>query len=267
MFVTQRRLLCVLCLSALLMFGGCQGEEPEDRWIPPSLTDELAADPDPRIVVKRMIDFLRDQPELAAEALVTYEAPQETGQTLEFDMLQRFALARPDRLRWTTVYDDGVIDTAWYSNGRFSLLKLPANRWGQVDGPSTTREMLAYLADDYELDIPFGDLFSSGNLEELWLGSEVAELSWVGEAWVEGHWTDHVAASRPGVDFELWVRKGDQPFPAKISIDYTDADGQPHYAARFRKWSSTVPASTDFVFTPPPGAERVEMVQEGEGRQ
>lgn len=258
------RLLWVLCLSTLLLIGGCRGEEPEDAWTPPPLADELATDPDPSAVIKEMIDFLKDQPEITAEALVTYEAPQESGQTLEFEMLQRIALARPDRLHWTTLHDDGVVDNAWFSNGRFNMLKLPANIWGQVDGPSTTREMLAYLADDYELDIPFGDLFSSRNLEQLWLGSEVAELWWVGEAWVQGHWTHHIAASRPGVDFELWVRKGDRPFPAKISITYTDAETQPSYVARFRKWSTTLPASTEFAFTPPPGAQRIEIVRGGE---
>ena len=260
MFEITKQSKWLLCLSMLVVIVGCQGEKPEDAWTPAPLTDELAEDPDARAIVQGLVDFIRNQPEIAVEALVSYEAPQEFGQKLEFDLLQRVALARPDRMRWTTVHDDGVMDTAWISDGRFTMLKQPANLWGQIDGPTTNREMLDVLVDDYELDVPFGELLNAGELERLWLGDEVTELSWIGEAWVQGHWTHHIAMNRPGVEVEVWVQKGERPFPAKLTIDYTDVEGRPSYAARFRKWTTEIPASVDFTFTPPPGAQRIEIV-------
>ena len=84
---------------------------------------------------------------------------------------------------------------------------------------------------------------------------------WVGEAWVEGYWTDHVAVRKPGGDLELWVRKGDEPFLAKMTVTFTEVDGQPVYAARLRKWATSVAeVEADFSFVPPEGSEQVEVV-------
>ncbi len=60
---------------------------------------------------------------------------------------------------------------------------------------------------------------------------------------------------------ELWVRKGDEPFLAKMTVAFTEADGQPTYVARFRKWATSVAdVEADFSFVPPEGSEQVEVV-------
>jgi hypothetical protein len=260
MFGRTGHLSCLPLLLALIVIAGCRTEHTEEVWTPPPLTDELAEDPDPRVVVKDLIDFMKSLREITVEALVSYEAPQEYGQNLEYDLLQRVALAPPDRMRWMTVHDDGVLDTAWIADGVFTMLKQPANIWGQIEGPPTNREMVGLLMDAYEIDVPFGELLTTSELEQLWLGDEVTELWWVGEAWVQGQWTHHIAMTRPGVEVELWVRKGSEPFPAKMSIEYTEVDGRPSYVARFRKWAAVIPDSMDFGFTLPPDATRVEIV-------
>ena len=106
--------------------------------------------------------------------------------------------------------------------------------------------------------MPFVDILS-GQMADLWVDGDVS--SWfVGEAWVDGHWTNHIALRRDGVDFEIWVRKGEQPFPVKISIVLTEEDGMPRNTTRFRKWATAVPPSVSFDFVPPEGAEQIEVV-------
>jgi len=258
------RLLPLLLLAAV---AGCQQETRQTApdstglaWTPPALSDEDWEEPDGREVVQRTIDFMGAQTQLLTEALVSYQAVQESGQSLHFDLLQRMAVQRPDRLHWVTLNDDGSTDSAWFSEGQFTLLRQPANLWGTVRVPASIPEMVEHLAREYELDVPFGDILAA-SLAGLWLGPDVTEVWWVGEAWVEGHWTDHVALRKPGADIELWVRQGDEPFPAKMVVSYTDAEGQPTYVARFRKWATSVAeVETDLSFTPPPDSEQVEVV-------
>jgi hypothetical protein len=70
-----------------------------------------------------------------------------------------------------------------------------------------------------------------------------------------------VAVRKPDVDFELWVRKGDEPFLAKMAISFMAEEGQPTYVARFRKWATSVTDGTTlFTFAPPPDAEQIEVV-------
>jgi len=264
----KRLVLIRLALPALLVgAAGCDqqmreaGPETADRaWTPPALSDEDWEEPEGREVIQRNIDFMKAQQELMTEALVSYEAVQESGQNLHFDLLQRMAVQRPDKLHWVTLNDDGSTDSAWFADGRFTLLRQPANLWGQIRVPPTIPEMVKRVSDVYDLDVPFGDILTS-DLSELWLGEEVTEVWWVGEAWVEGYWTDHVALRKPGADLELWVRKGDEPFLAKMAVAFTEDEGKPTYVARFRKWMTALPTDmTDFTFTPPADAEQVEVV-------
>ncbi len=251
------RLSVLLTLAGIV---GCNQEAADHSWTPPALADQDWQEPDGREVVRRLTDFMSGQQEFATEAVVTYGALQESGQKLHFDLLQRMAVRKPDKLHWVTLNDDGTTDSAWFSDGTFTLLKQPANVWGQIDVPHTIPEMVDRLVGEYDLDVPFRDILA-GDPAEIWLGEDVTSVWWVGEAWVEGYWTDHVAVRKPGVDFELWVRKRGDPFLAKIAIAFTDEQGQPTYVARFRKWETSVAAVvTDFTFTPPPDAEQIEVV-------
>jgi len=265
--MTRLTLIRMLLLPAFVGVAGCNQEVQETGqasadgvWTPPALVDEGWEEPDGREVIQRSIDFMKAQPQLLTEALVSYQAVQETGQALHFDLLQRLAVHQPDKLHWVTLNDDGSTDSAWFSDGRFTMLRQPANVWGQIDGPLTIAEMVDRIVDEYDMDVPFRDILA-GDPADLWLSDDVTELWWVGEAWVEGYWTDHVAVRKPGADFELWVRQGDEPFLAKMAIVFTEDDGRPTYVARFRKWATALPADmTDFEFTPPTNSEQVEVV-------
>lgn len=242
--------------------AGCEpsGDQQNLYWSPPALSDEDWQEPDGGEVIQQMVDFMNAQQEIAVEALVSYEALQESGQSLHFDMLQRMAVSRPDKFFFVTLNDDGSADSAWFSDGRFTMLKQPANIWGQIRGPATIPNMVDRLVNEYDLNVPFQAVLMRG-LDGPLTGDDVTSLWWVGEAWVDGFWTNHVALQKPGIDLELWVRKGDEPFPAKVAITYTEEEGRPTYVARFRKWATTVPdAVKQFTFTPPPDGERVEVV-------
>ena len=104
----NRLVLTRLSLLALLVgAAGCDqqmreaGPETADRaWTPPALSDEDWEEPEGRDVVQRTIDFMGAQPQLLTEALVTYQAVQESGQKLHFDLLQRMTVQQPDKLYW-----------------------------------------------------------------------------------------------------------------------------------------------------------------------
>ncbi len=247
----------------VLLLAGCSGAQsspPDAAWVPSPLDIEESPSSDAREVIRRMIGFTAAQQELVAEAFVTYEAVQDSGQKLHFDLLQRMALRRPDKLVWKTLRDDSSVDTAWFSNGRFTLHKQPADLWAQVEAPDNIVDLVTFLDEEYAVSVPFRDLIG-GKAEELWLSDEVTSVLYVGEAWVEGGWSEHVAVRKPGFDFEIWVRKGPEPFLSKLTIAFTDAPGKPVYSARFRKWETRIPDNTLFDFEPPSGSERIEAVR------
>jgi hypothetical protein len=244
------------------VLAGCQAEAPEaeDRlWSPPALTGQTEDLPVGREVVQRVVDFMKNHDQVTFQALATYEVVQDDGQKLQFDMLHRVAVHRPDRIFWETLNDDASVETAWFDAGTFTLLKQPANLWGRIKLPPTISDALTRVADEYNIVVPFLDLIS-GDVAELWLGDEVESVSWVGESWIDGQWTDHVAIRKPEVDLELWFRKGDEPYPAKIVIVRTQEPGLPSYSARFRDWAVVLPDGAIPPFVAPEGSEQVEVV-------
>jgi len=231
----------------------------KQAWSPAPLTGEAGDLPDPRVVIQRALDFVQSHEKFGFEVLSTYEAVQESGQKLQFDMLQRVAIKRPDQLFWKTLHDDAATDSAWYKDGKFTLLRQPANVWGRVAVPSTLPEAMSSIAYEYKVPVPFADLLT-GDAGELWLGEDVEWVNYIGEAWADGQWTDHVALRRPGVDIQIWFRQGDEPYPVKMAIVRTDEDGQPGFSARFREWYTRLPNGAIPEFVPPDGAERLEIV-------
>ena len=246
-------------LVTLLVGCGAGAPKESDVWTPPALPDDAGELPDGREVVQRMVDFMQGNQELAVEARATYESVQESGQKLQFDMLQRVAMRKPDQLFWVTLRDDATQDRAWYDKGRFRVVRQPANLWGEIRLPGEITEAVQELVDNYLIVVPFPDILS-GDPQDLWLGDDVTSIWYVGAAWVDGRWTDHVAIPKPGADIQIWVQQ-DEPFPAKMAIVYTEEEGMPGYTARFSKWSSTLPADPSlFEFTLPEGAEKIDVV-------
>ena len=92
----NRLVLTRLSILALLVgTAGCDqqtreaGPESADRYsTPPALAEQDWEEPEAREVVQRTIDFMGSQTQLLTEALVSYQAVQESGQRLHFDLLQ-----------------------------------------------------------------------------------------------------------------------------------------------------------------------------------
>lgn len=239
--------------------GDAGTESVAAQWNPPPLSEASADFPEPGALLRRTAEFINSQSTFSMEALISFSAQQESGQTLHFDALERLAIQRPDKLTWVTLNDDGTVEQGWLRAGEFTLLKQPANMWGRVAVPSAIPDAVDRLVNEYNLDVPFQELLA-GDLIQRWVGEGVTSLQYVGEEWVQGSWTDHVALRRPGVDFEMWIRHGPEPFPAKMMIILTEDDGKSSYVARFRNWSTTLaPGDATFEFTAPADAQKVQV--------
>jgi hypothetical protein len=206
-----------------------------------------------------MAAFMKEHSDYSFEALSTYQSRQESGQSLHFHLRQRLLVSQPDRLFWQTIQDDARTDSVWYSGGKFSMLKLPDNIYGQIDVPNTIPEMIAIATTDYGIVVPFSDLLASGD-ESVFL-RDLETSQYVGLAWIEGEWTHHVALTNALVDFELWIQAQGDPVLSKLAITWKLEEGHPGYVARFREWKFSPSFSqSQFEFDVPKDAEKIEII-------
>jgi len=256
--------MAVVLMVGLIGLSGCGASGvPDGDSVFAMPTDPPAGDgplPTADEVLEGMVAFMESQQELAVDAYISFEVLQNTGQLLSFNNVQYLAMRRPDRLAWTTVRDDATVDEVWFADGVFTMLKHPDNIYGQVeDLPAEITGAVDVLVDGFGIFVPFSDLIS-GHARKIFLEESDSKM-YVGEAWIRGQWTHHLALRGGDFDVELWVSAEGDPVPLRMGIRWKNEEGQPTYFARFHNWDLT-PAFDDTTFRTdlPDNAERVIMV-------
>jgi len=211
-------------------------------------------------VLEAMVALMESQRDLAVDAHITYEVLQDSGQLLSFQTVQYLAVRKPDLLAWTTVRDNATVDEVWFADGVFTMLKHPENFYGQVnDLPVEIPAAVDNLVDGYGIFVPFSDLIS-GHARLIFIEESDSKM-YVGEAWIRGQWTHHLALRGGDFDVELWVSAQGDPVPLRMGIRWKNEEGHPSFTARFHNWD-LAPIFDDTTFSTdlPENAERVTMV-------
>ena len=74
---------------------------------------------------------------------------------------------------------------------------------------------------------------------------------------IDGVLCDHYAFRQEGVDWQLWIERGNTPMPRKLVITTTDEETQPQYVAQLT-WNLTPQLDdTIFTFNPPEDAHQI----------
>jgi hypothetical protein len=180
------------------------------------------------------------------------------GQKIEADARSTLYLERPDRLRVDRAGEQGSV-SLYYDGRRVVLHASTLDYYATASAPRTLELLLPFLLERFDLAIPGGDLLLADASRALM--EESAGMSYLGDARVEGVACHHLAGRARAADWQLWIDKGDRPFPRKYVITSRGLPTQPQHAVVFSDWNlepRLEPAL--FRFTPPGGSERLELV-------
>jgi hypothetical protein len=180
----------------------------------------------------------------------------EDGLKLRFGGTTTYKVRRKDGLFVQLISDRKV--RQFYYNGK--TLTVTAPRMGvyaQIDAPPTIGELLERMNADYGIGIPLADLFYWGTDEAM--AASVLSAQSLGFALINGEDTDHYAFRGKDVDWQVWIRRGDTPTPAKIVLTSKNEPDAPTYSAEL-KWNAVAAFGDEiFVFTPPEGAVKISV--------
>ena len=148
----------------------------------------------------------------------------------------------------------------FYYDGKTLTLYNPSARvYGTEAAPATIEEMLHYASDSLGLIIPAADLVYHNAYSLLMQGVTSAVV--VGKAVINGVTCDHLAFSRPDVDFQVWVADGEQPLPCKYVVTDRSTPALISISTVMSDWN-VAPAAADasFAFAPPEGAMAISFM-------
>ena len=220
--------------------------------VPVQVNAQAAVDPAATQLLKRMTDYLDSLKQFSVHTQNTLEDMLDSGQRIDTDVSASVIISRPNKLR--AERQGELLDQVFYYDGKTLTLYNPSDRvYGTEPAPATIEEMLRYASDSLGLIIPAADLVYHDAFPLLMQGVTSAMV--VGKAVIDGVVCDHLAFSRPDVDFQVWVADGDQPRPCKYVVTDKSTPALISISTVMSDWN-VAPAAADssFTFVPPEGA-------------
>ena len=217
-----------------------------------------AVDPAAVQILKRMTDYLGGLQQVSVHTQNTIEDMFDWGQRVDFDVSANVIISRPNKLRAERAGD--LISQTFYYDGKSLTLYNPEDKvYATVPAPATIEDTLDFARSTLGLVVPVADLVYRDNFRLLMENVTTAVV--VGKAVIGGVKCDHLAFSRPGVDFQVWVADGSQPLPYKYVVTDTALAGLLSVGTIMSDWnvSPSVPDSR-FAFVPPPGAKPISFL-------
>ena len=165
---------------------------------------------------------------------------------------------RPDRVRME-VKSAKRSRGFWYDGQSLTLLDRVGNLYGTVPVPASIDQVIDVANDKFGINLPLEDLLVNDPYASATAG--IKGGAYFGRVELLGTPCQHIAFSTDRVDWQLWIEDGAKPLPRKLVITYKQEATAPQYTAIFSDWKlkSGLPEKT-FVFTPPKGSARIEML-------
>ena len=231
----------------LLALGGAAAQEGDSKTAP-------AIEPGVIEALDKMGAYLRTINNFEVRAEATIDEVLESGQKLQFESTIHMRAERPEHL-WIEVVSDrkhaAVLlrrqDLHDLGPAQQVLRQRPRQRYPGPAGRSARNQVRHQTA--LERPVPLGHRGQGP--------SEIKGAMHVGPALVGEIPCNHFAFRQEGVDWQIWIQKGDAPLPIKLVITTTDDEARPQFVSVL-DWNVAPALSDDmFTFDPPKDAHKI----------
>jgi len=208
-------------------------------------------------LLKAMSDYLAAQQAIAFDYDATLEVVTKEDQKLALASSGSVTLSRPDKVHATR--SGGFADVEMLFDGEtLTLLGKNNNRYTQAAIPGTVDHLIDELRVTYDRPLPGADLLLSDPYAALM--PDVTDAKDLGSGVIGGVECDYLAFRADQVDWQIWIAHGEHPYPCRYVITSKDLPSQPQYSIQIRNWRTGAEvAATDFAFTNPTTAQKVEL--------
>jgi hypothetical protein len=229
----------------------------------PPVTGAIAmpgvVEPEAAAALDRMGAYLRTLRNFEVRSDGTIETVFDNGQKLTYTLRSDYVVGMPDRMTLTAMTDRGL--RRFYYDGKELTVAVPrVNRYTVIPVVGTVSELLDRGREDFGIEFPLQDLFRWGTPAAA--TQRPTSGFRVGDAMVGDEPVDHYAFRQDGIDYQVWVAKGDRPLPRRLVITNTAHPAQPAFQSTI-SWNLAPQIGADsFTFRPTASDERVDFVYE-----
>jgi hypothetical protein len=211
-------------------------------------------DPDSVAALDRMGAYLRTLGSFALKTDTLTDAVLDNGQKVQFAGSADYKVRRPSAFA-VTVSDDRRVRQFLYDGKTFTVFSPRMGFYATVPAKPTIGELLATAYAKFKIELPLGDLFRWGTPDDH--RDKITSGVTVGYARINGADADQYAFREGGIDWQIWIQRGDRPLPLKVVITDTSDSAMPAYGAVLH-WNTKANFNdATFAFKPPKDAKPI----------
>ena len=207
--------------------------------------------------IKEMSNFLMTAQTLGLVSQGSLDVVTNDGQRIQLDGATTYKIRKPG---FVIDYQSDIKSRRFIYDGKTFTIHSPTlGFYASTPAPPTNREVLDTVYNKFGIRLPLEDLFRWGDGSYADRIQALKSAYEVGSATIDGVPTDHFAFREADVDWEIWIQKGNQPWPRKLVIvDRTDPS-RPTFTARMNWQMNPAFTDADFAFVPDENAKRIQM--------
>lgn len=209
-------------------------------------------------VLQQMSDKLKGAQQLTFKVTRQMDAAlaEEEGQMLQNAQIE-FAIARPDKVKARSSSGESV--RTFYADGKNVVLAdEDMNLYASVPSAGSIDDNVARFDEKYGFTPPLAEFALNDPYKKI--GAQIQTSTNKGIESINGVDCHHIAATGELADADIWVATGDG-LPRKLVVTFKLREGSPKMTAEFSDWNLTAKLDeTSFSYTPPKGAEKIEML-------
>jgi hypothetical protein len=215
--------------------------------------------PDAERALRRMTDYLASLQSFKVQSSAKDEVVLKSGQKIDLSSQSETTVQRPNKLRSEQIGAKGGLEFL-YDGRSMTLVCNSSGAYTTKAAPPTIDGAIEQAREKMGVEAPGADLLYSKPYEIL--TEQVTGGQLIGHETVEGVPVTHLAFQGEEVDWQIWIKDGDEPVPVWFSIITKTMPSQPEFEVHMSRWETkaSIPAST-FAFQPPANGTRVEAVK------
>lgn len=250
----MRALVVTGCVALLTIAAPLSGQANNSPNTPSVANDTVQ--PEAVAALQRMSRYLSALNSFALTSNSTLDIVAENGQRVQMEAVVNYKVRRPG----IRIDFNGTLrDRQYFYDGKtFTIYAPRLDLYASAPAPSTNKEFLKAIYDQYGISLPLEDLFRWSDGDRSDLDALTSGFS-MGTATIDGVPTDHWAYRQGDFDWEIWIEQGDRPLPRKLVIIDRTVPALPAYAARLN-WTPNAPVTAqDFTYAPGEAAMRIPL--------
>jgi len=208
--------------------------------------------------LERMGAYLRTLKAFQLKADVVTEDVRTDGQKVQIIRAVDLVAQRPNRL-FADVRNDRQRRLFFYDGSHFTLYAPRSTYYATVAAPPTLEKLADNLEDKYAIELPLVDLFRWGTPEAD--TRAITSAVNLGPSAINGVTCEQYGFRQEGIDWQLWIQRGEQPLPCRIVITTLTDDARPQHTATYT-WN-LAPSFDErtFVFEAPSGSKPIPFAE------